>query len=382
MCLRETLADKEELEAYIDGLIPPDNDEVKARLRRLLSDQELFEEGIQHATLPEQQVTQAYLERIFPDEDIARAYLSAIKDRDPRITEIEGSKREATVHMAGPSPDRRDRNFELLELVWGIREGSIGGDAAERAIMKIAWGGENNVFDTWAEAELSRVKMQAFIRELNPANAPSRRDLIEGTFLENTKMPLQKWIIAAALVAQAKESPTATRLEAIFPTRTTASHSLEVMRKAMAQEMKTELKRNKPKLNGYQIIDRLAEGFRLYYNRLRPVDNNLHRRDIVIRRVGKMWVMPVMEENILPDDTSDENDHVRDAFNQWISPHLLMEDPETRPFYLYEFAYRYNDDKARLLGWRLINGLLRTLLAPKNKIKSIKSRQTKSGSKK
>jgi hypothetical protein len=247
--------------------------------------------------------------------------------------------------------------------------------------MKIAWGGENSVFDTWAEAELSRVKMQAFIKELTPTNAPTKRDLIEGTFLENTKMPLQKWIIAAALVAQAKESPT-NLLEPVFQNRTTARHNLHVMRMAMAQEMKIELKRNKPQLDGYQIVDRLADGYRLYYKCLRPADNNLHRRDIVIGRVGKMWVTPVIEEDLLSPDISDEDRQVREAFNLWTSPHLLMEDPETRPFYLYEFAYRYNDDKARLMGWRLINGMLRTLLAPKIKIDSTLARWTKTASKK
>lgn len=79
-----------------------------------------------------------YLERMFPDEDIARAYLSAIKLRDPRITEMEGAKREATVHMAGPSSLRRDRNYELLDLVWGIREPSTADHGQSDALLGFA----------------------------------------------------------------------------------------------------------------------------------------------------------------------------------------------------------------------------------------------------
>jgi hypothetical protein len=176
MCKEQLDAVKEELEAYINGLYPLEKEEVKACLRSALSlHLQVVHQGEPGELLGEL-VTQAYLERVIPDEPTALAYLLALREPGAEIRAIEGEKRDVARRLVDPSSERGQLHLELLEQVWGQQDGPAGGDDVSLAVRMIQkWGEANDTFDTWAEAELTRVKMQDFIKGMEPVDIGSKR---------------------------------------------------------------------------------------------------------------------------------------------------------------------------------------------------------------
>jgi len=371
MCKDELDAVKEELDAYISGLYPLEKEEVKVYLRSALSLHMAVVHQGKPGELLGELVTQAYLERIIPDEETALAYLQALNERDAEIKEIEGEKWDVARQLVDPSSPRGQLHMEMLDWTWGPQDGQVGGDDAALAVrMAQHWGDPNDTLDTWAEAELTRVKMENFIRGLDPVKL-AKKNVLRGTKLAGTKVPLRTWIIATAIVAQAKKSPTPRTLRHLFVARETANRVLRKMRMAMVDDMKAKVPIGNPHPSGYRYVRGLDPGYRLYFKRLGDSDSLRHRHDLALKGIGKILVASTILGSIvfvggnpMPADEKSKGE-LMDKFEKWISPHLDATDEDNNYWYLYEYAYRYNADKKRLLGWGLINQLLRSLLAPR-----------------
>ena len=363
---------KEELDAYIGGLYPQEKEEVKDYLRRALALHMQVVHQDKPGELLGELVTQAYLERIIPNEATALAYLRALTERDDEIRSIEGEKWDVARRLVDPYSLRGRLHMEMLARTWGLQDGQVGGDDAALAVrMAQHWGDPNDTLDTWAEAELTRVKMQSFISGLAPVKPSARKKILRGTKLAGTKVPLRTWIIATAIVAQAKISSTPKMLRHLFVARETASRVLMKMRRAMVDDMRAKVATGNPHPVGYHYVYGLDPGYCLYYKKLDNSDALRHRHDLVLRGMGKFLVASTTSRSIEfvggNPRPADQDDRIKlmNNFERWISPHLDATDRENNFYYLYEYAYRYNADKKRLLGWGLINQLLRSLLFPK-----------------
>lgn len=372
MCPNEAVSEDIEAEAYIKDLHPEDKDAVKAYLAEMLSDQLEINGGRQQEGLPKALVTRLYLERVIPDEETARAYLHALKKKDSEIREIEREKHRLARGLVDPYSEQGESHRKLLEHIWGSNERLVSGGAIGFEVLRIELGETNEVFSNWAEAELTRIKMQSFIKNLTSAFPAIKQDIIDGTKIQkrhgDTRIPIRDWMIAASLVAQANSSPTPLTLKPVIAERSTAKKVLTTIRLAVVESMEAEIAKDAVNARGYQFIDNIVNGFRLYFKKLEKDDRVKHRNDIVSKGIGNMIIVEIKKDDIQFDGYTPSEASVeiiksfQKKFNEWCKPHRGKIKEEYKYIYLYEFAYRYNADKKRYLGWSLINEMLRTLL--------------------
>ena len=372
MCPNQPGSEETEVESYIRSLPQDDKDEVKAYLAEMLSNQLEINCGRQQEGLPKALVTRLYLERVIPDEETARAYLQALKEKNSEIREIEDEKRHIAIGLVDPFSEQGESHRKLLEHIWESKGPLVTDVATDLEVFRIETGGTNEIFNTWAKAEFTRVKMQSFIKNLAPPALFIKKEIIDRTKIQqrhgNTKIPIRDWLIAASLVAQAEISPTPTTLKQIIPQRATANRALITMRLAMMENMEAEIAKDAVIAHGYQYVDDMVRGFRLYFKQLGKDDKIKHRNDIVIKHFGNMIVVEIDKDDIrfnkyTPSKASKETTKIiENKFNEWCRPHRQKIKGEYGHLYLYEFAYRYNLDKKRYLGWSLINEMLRILL--------------------
>ncbi len=374
MCPNEAVSEEMEVETYIKDLHPEDKDEVKAYLAEMLSHQLGINCGLQQENLPKALVTRLYLERVIPDEETARAYLQALLKKDTEIRAIEGEKRRIATSLVDPYSKQGESHRRLLGHIWDSKDRLVSGGSVGFEVLRIECGENSEIFDNWAEAELTRVKMQSFIKNLAPVESLIKNTIIDGTKIQqrhgDTRIPIRDWIIAASLVAQADISPKPLTLKPIITERSTAKRVLTTMRLAMMESIENEIAKNVVLAHGYQYMDDVVKGFRLYFKKLGKDDKVKHRNDIVSKGIGNMMVVEIDKDDIQfvgyapskvsPGET--QFDLIQKKFEGWCKSHQNKIKEEHKYQYLYEFAYRYNADKKRLLGWSLINEMLRTLL--------------------
>ena len=373
----------EPYEEYLADLVPEEKAQAKAHLVATLSAMVVDHTEsvvVFRAGLPPEQIRQAYLENLFPDEESAAAYLWALRPEndDSLIRKIEGEKEDVTDQMVNPLSHRRRQHAELLEMVWAVQKANddLLVDPTQAILVKlfINYGDSDYqaLFDTWAEAEISRVRMRRLVRDLRHGEIHTKAEVLRGTCLQGTKVSLRHWINAAAFVSQAKQCSTPEDLRFILGTanRITPGKMLSIIKTAMMKSV--SIGNFRPGTIG--VMDGLVPGHRLYFQTFGHYHNVNHRNDLMLRQIGNMMIKDLgINGPRAPRNGIDytirraldrERDAIGEAFDKWIHPYHNAPAEMSTCENLAEFAYRYQDDKRRLMGWRLINSLLRTLLDP------------------
>lgn len=374
-------------EEYLSDLLFEDRAQAKAHLVAMLSamvEDHTESVVIFRAGLPPEQIREAYLADLFPDEASAAAYLWALRPEndDPRIRKIEGEKEDVTDQMVDPLSHTRRQHAELLEMVWAVQKANdeLLDDPTQAILVKlfINYGDSEYqaLFDVWAEAEISRVRMRRLVRDLQMGRVRTRPKIFHGTYLKGSRVSLRHWIIAAALVSQAKESLTPADLQAVLGVnnRDTPRGMLNTIRKMMVSALRYRLGNGTFRPGNIGFVDNLAPDCRLYFQSLGDWHNTNHRNDLMLQGIGNMMIDHSDDGDFVPPVEGDgyivrpayqiEHDAIHKAFNEWIEPYHNSPAEMRTVDTLSEFAFRYQYDKRRLMGWRLINSFLRALLMP------------------
>lgn len=383
--LKEKIASLEPVEEWLAGLTEVELMESRAHLletlTRIAFDDADAAEGHLVALAPPQ-VTQAYLERLFPDEPTVRAYLHAVKFDDGRLLTIESQKSPVTDNLFRPLPAPGREHAELIELVWAAKhqcEESISPSAFASFIVDqfLKWDDERceAIFKTWSAAEKTRLEMKKLVGKLAAEKIPSKTSIVAGTYMEKPGISLRKWLIAAALVSQFGKNPTPDTLAPVLNISNTITPTrvLTAMRRAMVRAM--------GKVNIYSgdiaYIDGMLPRRRLYFNVLGDYHDTEYqdRDDLMLPRIGTMKLETANRLGRFADPRPGdaftvrpasffERQSILNAFDYWRWPQRAQRNDDFNFLILTEFTFRYLEYKRKLMGWRVVNDLLRALLKP------------------
>jgi hypothetical protein len=224
-----------------------------------------------------------------------------------------------------------------------------------------------NLVDDWITAEITCFKMVNYIENLNITEIRSKVELVQGTYLGLVDVDLDKWLISAALFAQATRSLTGKSLASVLDRqgRNRPVAMLTAMRIAVKRFVEDEDDlMTKRYLDGDWLDVSLSIGdeFRnLNFQVISPNCSVSQLNELGMRSIGRLSLNP--DVNVVFDgsvqNAGELKNKVAKAFKGWVQSHRRRTGIDEL---LPEFIHRYNMDRRYLLGWKLINPFLRYLL--------------------
>jgi len=368
-----------DLKAFGAGLSADQRAKLHVLYKKLIKMEHGEDDRSLPRTLPDPVITKSVIREMFPDEASAIAYLMALKNNCQTLLEIEDDKDRATQGLRRGSPSRWRRHPELLGNIFGLGKNDI--EKFFKSVtekMAYEFMDDNDYFefkgnvksefiDEWLSAKIMNSKMMQYIRGLDQNNIESREKLVKGTYLEKVPVSLDKWIMAAALFAQANKSLTGKSLMFMFNgiSRNRPVNILKTMREITAKRVSDDFVtgRDVGKKENWLGVSLFIKNQqrRLFFQLLSENSSVNYLNPNGIQSIGKMSIDPYW--NDLPDHQfprgQEAKGEVRAAFKSWVGPHKKRCEIQS---VLPEFIYRYNIERQSLLGWSLINPLLRELL--------------------
>jgi uncharacterized protein YheU (UPF0270 family) len=371
--------DREDLQAFGDGLSDFERVRLGEELAKIIDNKRKKEGHGFPSVLPKEIITKKVLKQLFPDERRAVAFLWAIRDGDEALLKIEEDKNRITQDIRNSSQRKWREHPELIKKIFKLDKSTMEniqkdiksillyGVTDPQEYADLLGDGAANLIDDWITAEVTDFRMGNYIKSLDWAVTKSKEQLIQGTYLDLAKVSLEKWLISAALFGQANRSMTCRSLMSLFSgnNRNRPADMLKTMRcvaRRVIQDEDEMMVNRYREGNWLDVTVSVGDQNRvLYFQAISSKNSVSSLNEIGIRSIGYLSLN--QEVNVVFDDSVLNAEKIRrkikKAFNEWARVHRGRTDIDEL---LPEFIYRYNKERRYLLGWKLINPLLRSLM--------------------